>query len=231
MRFFSYLIMAAGLLLPLLAPAQQADATAELNKIRAYYGGSDYKHVTGVMTLKDPAAGTTLDRVEFEYWMQGTQVFSRMNYIEILSNRTFYLMSNSRSKTIHLRRQEAVGARASGGLLDAGQLGQLLAQNGARVRLEETGKERRLLITELKASKFSSVTISYSPVDHHIIGMEALVRAQPGTKGQLVFEMRYLTSERKADGDASVFSESRYLVSTGGGKYQFTKAYQGYKKL
>jgi hypothetical protein len=79
------------LLLSFFAKAQLTEAKEELQKIKAYYAGADLKHAAGKMVLKNSGSPKPMDVVNFEYWVMEKQIFTKMNYIEILNNNDVYI--------------------------------------------------------------------------------------------------------------------------------------------
>jgi hypothetical protein len=210
------------------ADAQDAEAMRELKSIRSFYEGPELKHITGKMILRDDTKGTTLDKVDFEYWSKGKQLFSRMNYIEILSNKDVYVMVNKNAKTIYARPADELQNKGGAGF-DVSQLQSVLNQTGTSVQIKK-GSVNKITITGISGSQFSSVTISYSPADYKISSMSAEVKgADPNDRMTLLIE--YRETEKTKSADESVFSAERYLTAKGGGKWVLAKKYSDFKQL
>lgn len=209
--------------------AQQSEAAKELALIRQFYAGHELKHIKGVMLLKAEDNGAIIDRVNFEYWSKDSLLFTKMNYIEILSNRSFYIMANHRYRTIYVRRVNDKFTKPASGFLDADQIKALLTQKGVNVSLSKGEGMRKLVISGLQNSKFSSLTISYASHDHSIKAIEGLVEAD-GNDKRKILSINYNTTEKIVLADESFFSASHY-VHLNKGQISYTKTYQDYKKL
>jgi hypothetical protein len=210
--------------------AQSADAAAELKKIQAYYGSPQLKHVKGQMLLKKKGTATPLDKVDFEYWVKGKEVYSKMNYIEILSNREVYVMVNHKKKTIYSRLQTALPQQPGAEMFGPAQLKQLLDTKGTIVSVTRGAAQHTLTMTGLRDTRFSSVVISYDAADYRITAVDAVVNETPGSNERTVLEIRYSPGKAVAN-DAGIFSASRYLVQDNNGKFIYTSSYLSYQKI
>jgi hypothetical protein len=212
--------------------AQQADGVAELQKIRAYYAGSELKHAIGQMVLKNTTTGKQVDKVDFEYWAKDNQVFTKMNYIEILNNNGFYVMVNNKAKSIYARAQSDMPQKASVGFFDPEQLNALLNTKGANAVIsKDAAGNNKLLMTGLKNTRFTSFAITYG-ADYKIIGIDAAVNPEPSSNNKLTLTVKYsLTEKTVVTTEPTIFSEAKYITKNNKGIYNYTATYQNYQKL
>jgi hypothetical protein len=220
------------LLLPFFAKAQLTEAKDELQKIKAYYAGPELKHAAGKMMLKNMGSPKPMDIVNFEYWVMEKQIFSKMNYIEILNNNDVYIMVNHKRKTVYGRLQSELPQKAQAGLFDPEQLAALLSTKGTMATVKKDSSVNKLSLTGLQNSRFISFDISYSS-DYKIVAIDAVVRPPEGSSQKTVLEIRYAVNEKKtnAEGPQAVFSDAKYIIKNKKGKYIYTKTYQNYQKL
>jgi len=226
-------LLAAVLLCAFYTKAQQGEAMDELQKIKAYYTGTELKHVSGQMQLKNSITGKQVDRVVFEYWAKDKQVFTKMSYLEILNNNEVYVMVNNKQKTIYAREQAQAAVQQSGaGFFDPEQLNKLLSTKGTSLSIKKGAGNNKLYMSGLQNSRFSSVVITYSATDHKIIAVDAVVSEMPGNSEKLVLEIKYTTTEKTVvSGESVVFSASKYIEKNKKGNYTYTTTYQNYQKL
>lgn len=212
--------------------AQQTEATAELQKIRAYYGGGELKHAVGQMLLKNTTTGKQVDKVDFEYWAKDNQLFTKMNYIEILNNNGFYIMVNNKTKSIYARTQADMPQKANVGFFDPEQLNTLLNTKGTSITVsKDASGNNKLLMTGLQNSKFTSLSIMYN-TEYKIIGVDAAVNPAPGSNDKLILTVKYsLTEKTMVTTEPTVFSETKYIAKNSKGVYNYTATYQNYQKL
>lgn len=214
------------------AMAQQPNAAAEMQKIKAWYSGPELKHVAGQMLLVNKTTNQQMDKVAFEYWIKDNKAFTKMNYIEMLSNDSVYVMVNHKRKSIAVR-PAGSGTAAPTSFFDAGQMSKLLATKGVSATITQANGLNRLTIAGPLDSRFSSITIIYDPTDSKVREVEAAVK--PGGEPQnqqLVLQVKYSTIEKTNSANAgSVFSTAKYIRQAKDGSINFTQTYQGYKKL
>jgi hypothetical protein len=217
------------MLICFICTAQSKEGLAELQKIRSFYASAQLKRVAGQMRLTN-GSGKLVDKVDFEYWLKETMVFTRMNYMEILRNGQYYVMVNNKSRTIYARPVTAQGDKVATGFFDVDQLQQLLNGQATSIRMENGATStKKLTIDGVKDSRFSSFSIVYSPVDYHIIRVVASVRSQvPGEP--MTLQIDYSLTEKDGEESKSLFSINRY-ASYQNGKLTFHKNYQDYQKL
>jgi hypothetical protein len=214
------------------ATAQKAEAVSELQKIRAYYTGSELKHVAGQMLLKNAGTAKPIDKVDFEYWVKDKEIFTRMNYIEILNNNDVYIMVNNKKKSIYARQQADVIQKTSVGFFDPEQLNVLLSSKASSITVTKGGAINKITMSGLQNTRFSSITISYSATDYKITAIDATVSDTPGSAQRSVLEIRYNTTEKTTvSAEPAVFSSTKYLVETSKGKFNYTNNYINYQKL
>ena len=219
------------LVMTLVAQAQEADAAKELQKIRAYYAGPELKHVAGQMLLVDTDKNKQVDKVTFEYWLKGSEIFTKMNYIEILSNSAVYVMVNHKRKSIYARPIGQVTPKTETPFFDAEQLRQLLNVKGTSAKLVQTGGQNKLTITGLADSRFRMVTINYDAANGRIISLDAAIRSSLPEEQALLLKVTYSVTEKTAaKSEPQVFASSKYLENTTG-EFRFTRPYQNYQKL
>lgn len=213
--------------------AQPADVVKEIQKIRAYYTGTDLKHVKGQMLLSNISSGAAVDKVDFEYWLKDKMVFTKMNYIEILSNKSVYVMVNNKYKTIFARPQDKIEQKPAAMIFDAEQLGRILSVKGATSTLTVSNGQNRLSMSGFNDPRFSSIIINYAADDHRIFSIEAVVKESEATGGQkLKLKVVYSVSEKIGSGEeATIFSASKYLQPSKKGNLEYTPNYIGYKKI
>lgn len=211
---------------------QQQDAIGQMEKIRSFYTGPELKHIQGNMILKDADNGTQVDKVDFEYWLADKQLFSKLNYIEILSNDKVYVMVNNKAKSIYARKQTDLAHKPSPGFFDADQLKKLIAEKNANLKMEKDGNDAKIIMSGLKNYQFSTVTI-YSRSDGKIEKIQAMVNAPAGDdKQQLLLEIIYRNTSKEIMKDKpDVFSSVKYLDERKKGHFTYTQAYQNYTKL
>ncbi len=211
--------------------AQTAEAAAELDKIKKYYAGPELKHVAGYMLLKDKTTDKQMDKVSFEYWAMDKQIFTRMDYIEILNNDKLYVMVNNKRKTIYARPQAEIKQQASPNMFDPRQLSTLLNSKGAVATVTKVNGSNKMTLSNLLNTRFSSLVITYGN-DYRILSVDAVVAAEPGNNQQSILEIRYTKIEKtSASAAPAVFSEQKYVSKNTKGKYVYTSAYQNYQKL
>jgi len=215
------------------AMAQPADVVKEIQKIRAYYTGTDLKHVKGQMLLSNMSTGAPVDKVDFEYWLKDKMVFTKMNYIEILSNRSVYVMVNNKYKTIYARPQDKIEQKPAAMIFDAEQLGRILSVKGATSTLTVNNGQNRLSMSGFNDPRFSSIIINYAADDYRIFSIEATVKESEATGGQkLKLKVLYNVSEKIGSGnEPAIFSASKYLQPSKKGNLEYTPNYIGYKKI
>lgn len=230
MKKFINLFILTVLALPL--AAQQADAGKELEKIKSWYAGPQLKHVAGQMLLTNTANGKQVDKVDFEYWIRDKQVFTKMNYIEILCNNSVYVMVNHRRRSIYARPLGEVTPKTETPFFDGTQLNELLNAKGTTVTLVKQGHLNKLLMAGLNDSRFSSISISYDAADGKIKAVEAAVKPSFDEPDQrLLLKVIYRISEKTAvTGEPAVFSAAKYMAVSKG-EFIYNKMYQEYKKL
>src|SRR5882757_8505633 len=150
------------LLIAFCATAQKAEAVSELQKIKVWYTGSDLKHVAGQMLLKNIGTLKPVDKVDFEYWARDKEIFTRMNYIEILNNKDVYIMVNNKKRSIYARLQADVAQKTSVGFFDPEQLNLLLSSKASTVTITKGATTNKIAMSGLLNSNFSAITISYA---------------------------------------------------------------------
>lgn len=225
-------ILLPFLLLYCCAKAQQSEAMSELQKIKAYYAGPELKHVAGQMLLKNITTTKQVDKVDFEYWAKGKQIFTKMNFIEILNNNEVYVMVNNRKKTIYGRPQAQVTQKNSTGFFDPDQLNALLNTKGAVVTVTKGAALNKLSMSGLQNTRFASVVISYSTANYKIIAVTAMISPVQGANQKLVLEVKYTVNNKTTiAGEPPVFSAAKYITKNNKGNYIYTKTYQNYQKL
>ena len=210
----------------------QLNAVNEMKLIRDYYTGTELKHLTGQMLLINKQSKKQLDKVEFEYWIKDKQVYSKMNYIEILNNSSIYVMINHRNKSIYARPLDQMESKPAQVIFDAGQLNKLLAAKGTQATLSVTGSVKKLTISGLNVSRFSNIEISYD-ADYRIRSINATMNDEDEIYGEpMELQINYSKTEKTISSTLpGVLSVSRYLEIKGNGQFEFAKNYQGYQKL
>jgi hypothetical protein len=228
-----FVIIIQSMLMFHFATAQDATAVTEMQKIRAYYNGPELKHVTGQMLLINKTNGQQKDKVDFEYWIKDNQVFTKMNYIEILSNSNVYVMVNNSKKTIYVRRSADLATKSSATIFDPEQLNKLLNVKGTKTTLVKNAEINKLSLTGLYDSRFSEINISYEAASNKIRSVYAVLKQTPGEDGpQMVLQISYSATEKKTVTKMpDILMADRYGALDKSGEFNYTKNYQGYKKL
>jgi len=226
------LLIIHSLLLFFAANAQDATAAIEMQKMRAYYSGPELKHVKGQMVLTSKVTGQQKDKVDFEYWIQDNQVFSKMSYLEILSNNSIYVMVNHRKKTIYVRPAD-VATKSAATVFDPEQLNKLLNVKGTKTSLAKSAGINKLTLSGLYNSHFSEINISYEEASSKIRSVYATLKEQPGEPEQKLFlQINYEATEKTTITTMpDILSANRYGKMDRSGEFNYTKNYQGYKKL
>jgi hypothetical protein len=225
--------MIVSFLLLQAAVAQDTGAAKEMQKIRDYYSGPELKHIAGQMLLTNKVTGKQVDKVDFEYWIKDKQVFTKMNYIEILSSSNTYIMVNHRTKSIYARPLDQLQGKPVAGFFDAEQLNKLLNTKGTRVNLLKNGAFNKLMISGLSDSRFSDLGITYDVSDNKIRSINAVVSNLPGEDDEhLVLQINYSrTDKTNVTTLPDLFSATRYVEIDKNGKLNYTHNYQSYQKL
>jgi hypothetical protein len=224
-----YILAVLAIVMNIMVSAQNNEAQNELEAIRDYYGSGGLKHVRGQMVLKNVVNQQQVDKVDFEYWIKETKVFTRMNFIEILNNDSVYVMVNHQRKTIYARLTASQASAAP--LFDAKQISNLLEQKGVVVKLEKKDTINILRLSGVKNSNFSSLTITYYSRDHRIKKIDADV-VQGNSRGdKMTLQINYFLSESTASEIAGLFATSKYLQQSASGALSYQKKYQEYTKL
>jgi hypothetical protein len=215
------------------AHAQDATAVTEMQKIRAYYSGPELKHVKGQMLLTSKVTGLQKDKVDFEYWIKDNQVFSKMSYIEILSNNSIYVMVNHRKKTIYVRPAADLSAKSSATIFDPEQLNKLLNVKGTKTTLVKNDGINKLTLSGLYDSRFSEINISYEASSSKIKSVYATLKEVPGEPDQKLFlQINYAATEKTAVTTMpDILLADRYGKMDNAGTFNYSKSYAGYKKL
>ncbi len=213
--------------------AQQPDAMKEIEKIKAFYSGPELKHVTGQMLLTDKTTGRQIDKVDFEYWIKDKQLYTKMNYIEILNSDNLYIMVNHRLHSICVRPVKDNVAKTASPYMDISQLEKLLSMKNIKSSVSSSGGLNKLTLSGLQGSNFSDVTVNYETADNRIRSFYAnVINASREDKDQLVLQVTYTKTEKiNVTTDPPVFSPSKYVVIGKGGELSFNGVYQGYTKL
>ncbi len=211
--------------------AQSQDAMAEMQKIKIFYSNDDLKHVTGHMFLKETNTGKEVDKVDFEYWLKGKQIFTKMKYIEILNNNAVYIMVNHNNKSIFARKLKDLKQKPAPGFFDAEQLKNLLSTKDAKVTMVREKSNVKISLSGLSNSRFSTVDITSSS-EGRIEKIEAAIKQTGADDEKLRLEIIYNpVKTEKSVVNPAVFSETKYLEAKKKGHYTYTSAYQNYTKL
>lgn len=221
------------LLLFFTAGAQDGTAVTEMQKIRAYYSGPELKHVKGQMLLTSKITGQQKDKVDIEYWIKDNQVFSKMSYIEILSNNSIYVMVNHRKKTIYVRPATDLTTKSSSTIFDPEQLNKLLNVKGTKTTLVKNAGINKLTLSGLYDSRFSEINISYEAASSKIRSVYATLKEVPGEAEQKLFlQINYAATEKTpVTTMPDILLADRYGKMDKTGKFNYSKSYEGYKKL
>jgi len=227
------LMICQCLLLYFGAAAQDATAVTEMQKIRAYYSGPELKHVKGQMLLISKMTGQQKDKVDIEYWIKDNQVFSKMSYIEILSNNSMYVMVNHRKKTIYARPASDLTAKSSSTIFDPEQLNKLLNVKGTKTTLVKNAGLNKLTLSGLYDSRFSEINIIYETASSKIKSVYATLKEVPGEPEQKLFlQINYAATEKTTvTALPDILLADRYGKMDKTGAFIYTKSYEGYKKL
>lgn len=214
------------------AYAQQVDAVKELQRIKSYYDGPELKHVVGQMVLMDKDKGKQVDKVDFEYWLKGNEIFTKMNYIEMLSNNSVYVMVNHKRKSIFARPVGQVTPKVETPFFDANQLKTLLNVKGTSAKLESLGGGvGKLILSGLANSRFNMVSISYEQSSGKILGLDATINSDLPEEQGLILKVRYSFTEKSlVKTSPQALSAAKYLENING-EFRFVKLYQNYQKL
>jgi hypothetical protein len=228
-----FLIIVQCMLLFYAAAAQDATAVTEMQKIRAYYNGPELKHVKGQMLLISRVNGKQKDKVDFEYWIKDNQVFSKMSYIEILSNNSIYVMVNHRKRSIYVRPASELPAITSATIFDPEQLNKLLNVKGTKTTLVKNGAVNKLTLSGLYDSRFSEINITYEASTNKIRSVHATLKEVPGEEEQKLFLQITYSATQKSNVTTLpvIFSAARYGVMDKKGDFNYTNTYESYKKL
>jgi hypothetical protein len=217
-------------LMPFMANAQDSEGVREINKIRQYFSGSGLMHMKGEMTLKQLNTGGIIDNLEFETWVQGSRVLSKISFIELLKNDSVYVMVNHKTKTIYAKTVDKASRKKFDSQVTDGQVLQLLHSDGAKVTVTKLKDEGIIQISGAENSKFSLVKVRYSLNDYKVKQVEALVRPdfEEGPQNQL--NIHYAVIE-KSISNQEVFSSAPFIAKIKGKIITVSSKFKDYRKF